>query len=293
MCPVEMTCGFWYKRDMSGRILDYRVWTPSAGIAGGTGVVRAGHSRKTAERSWAPRGRDLGMHGLLLLVEGAGTYWDSSHGERAVRAGACFAQFPGLRHDYGCPVDGRWLEAFLDIDLPLFRLLEADGVLRRDQPVVQLDRGAQVLFRRVVEELVAGRLADPRLVPLRLHELAVRIDACRKVDGERHGDALHRARQVLESDPAVSLSPQAAAHEAGMPWETFRRRFRARFGMGPAQWRLRHRLQHAGRLLLEPGATAVAVAATCGFCDAFHFSRQFQRVIGQSPRVFQRHHGVR
>jgi AraC-like DNA-binding protein len=36
------------------------------------------------------------------------------------------------------------------------------------------------------------------------------------------------------------------------------------------------------------GARVSAVAEACGFCDIYHFSREFRRTVGQSPTQWRR-----
>ena len=267
-----------------GAILDYRTLVRADGSR-----IHAGHSTKDPTHSWGPAGRDLGMYGILLLTEGAGTYRDV-HGLVPVAVGTCLILFPGLAHDYGPGPGQRWTEAFFDLRLPLCALLESEGLWQRRQPVWRLDRAAALSLHQLIRDVVAGRLNDIALLQVRLHEFAVR--SAPKAATDPHEVALQKARLLLESDPLARIAPQAAAKAAGLGWEVFRRRFRARFGLAPAQWRLRHRLEHAGRMLLEPTATVSSVAAATGFCDPYHFSKRFRNAMGRSPSRFRRDHGM-
>ena len=264
-------------------ILDYRALVRSDGAR-----IHAGHSTKEPTHTWGPVGRDLGMYGILLLTEGAGTYRDIQ-GSVSVTAGACLILFPGLAHDYGPGPGQRWTEAFLDLRLPICALLESEGLWQRQQPVRRLDRAAATSLHQLIRDVVSGRLMDVALLQVRLHEFAVRSAPQPLVDP--YENALQHARRLLESEPLALITPQAAATAVGLGWEMFRRRFRARFGLAPAQWRMRHRLEQAGRMLLEPASTVSSVAAATGFCDPYHFSKRFRTVMGCSPSRWQRDHG--
>ena len=85
----------------------------------------AGRSTKTAMHTWGPRGRDLPMHGFLLLSHGDGTYSDSDGRRETMSAGDLILLFPGLRHDYGPQPGQIWNESFIDCDGDLPRLLAA------------------------------------------------------------------------------------------------------------------------------------------------------------------------
>ncbi len=75
----------------------------------------------------------------------------------------------------------------------------------------------------------------------------------------------------------------AAARIAGLAPAVFHRRFTAAFACTPRAWLEARRLDHARRLLREPGATVQAVSATCGYANPFHFSRVMRRRLGVSP----------
>ena len=41
------------------------------------------------------------------------------------------------------------------------------------------------------------------------------------------------------------------------------------------------------RLMQESDLSLQQIAASCGFFDAFHFSREFKKVVGQSPSAWR------
>ena len=100
-----------------------------------------------------------------------------------------------------------------------------------------------------------------------------------------HLCALLRAR--IEQ-PGVSA--QALAQEAGVSLRTLHRAFAAQ-GHTFAGTLRQMRLARAGELLRRPQLAHVAVAEIgrrCGFADASHFARAFQRALGTSPAQWRR-----
>jgi transcriptional regulator GlxA family with amidase domain len=57
--------------------------------------------------------------------------------------------------------------------------------------------------------------------------------------------------------------------------------------MGPVAAVERLRLSRAEGLLSRSNLSVSAIAAECGFSDAYHFSRRFRAVNGCSPRQFR------
>jgi AraC-like DNA-binding protein len=97
-----------------------------------------------------------------------------------------------------------------------------------------------------------------------------------------------RAKEMLDADRMDAVSIHAVALECGLSPDYFTRAFRASTGMTPQCWLQTQRIAKAKALLDEPALTLAAIAQTCGFSDQSHFSRQFSRHTGKSPRQWRR-----
>lgn len=134
------------------------------------------------------------------------------------------------------------------------------------EDVVAADRAKQILEAMV-------RFGDGPAPTSGLASLTGRTAA-----GSRWSAAVHR--RAAEAVPA-----QRAAVELGESERTFRRRVLATFGYGYATLVRIERARRA-QALLRSGAPIAEAAASAGFADQPHLSREFRRLVGASPGQF-------
>lgn len=91
------------------------------------------------------------------------------------------------------------------------------------------------------------------------------------------------------ADPALDLPRLAVA--AGLSLDHFGRSFRLALRTSPMRHLKQRRLQHAGRLLVESCLPVAAIGEMVGFADPLHFSREFRRGMGTSPRGWRLRQG--
>lgn len=107
----------------------------------------------------------------------------------------------------------------------------------------------------------------------------------------RRGDIrlrwLEHSLERLGSDLGEALDLRAVAAETGMPYETWRRRFRAETGTSPYAHRAARRLEAATDLLVHTGLGVRDIAAATGFSDERHLIRRFREQTGLTPRAFR------
>jgi AraC-like DNA-binding protein len=153
-----------------------------------------------------------------------------------------------------------------DSDAPLSDLWGSDGRLLADALLAVLERAtaarypAQTILREalpIVEKVITARLA--------FHRGAA--------------DVRMRAAAALLAE---GTSVAQAAARVGLSERQLTRRFRARIGLGPKTFARVRRLQRAA-LLLQAGATPSIAAASAGYADQPHFTREASELAGISP----------
>jgi AraC family transcriptional regulator len=107
----------------------------------------------------------------------------------------------------------------------------------------------------------------------------------------RGGLPPHLLRRVMDYieqnwDQPIELRNLAAI--TGLSQSQFGRMFKISTGMPPHRWHLDVRIRRARELLLKDGSCATDVAIATGFADQSHFTKTFRKLVGVSPRAWQR-----
>jgi AraC-like DNA-binding protein len=84
-----------------------------------------------------------------------------------------------------------------------------------------------------------------------------------------------------------TITNSQLARLAGLSVRAFERKFLAAFQVPPQKFLRRLRLRMAGYALVFTCQSIVEVALTCGFADQSHFTREFHRHFGRTPRDYR------
>jgi AraC-like DNA-binding protein len=86
------------------------------------------------------------------------------------------------------------------------------------------------------------------------------------------------------------ITNQRLASISNMSLRAFERRFLATFHLTPQRFLRRLRLRIASRALIYTEGSLSDIALSCGFADQSHFSREFRRQFGRTPREYREHY---
>jgi AraC-like DNA-binding protein len=103
---------------------------------------------------------------------------------------------------------------------------------------------------------------------------------------------LRRARDLVDRDYASALDLDRLASEAGLSKYHFLRLFRGTYGVTPAEYVSRRRIERAQDLLRATNVTVTEVCHAVGFSSLGSFSSRFRSVVGESPSDFQARYAV-
>jgi transcriptional regulator GlxA family with amidase domain len=94
----------------------------------------------------------------------------------------------------------------------------------------------------------------------------------------------------LRDNYRKAISNDQLARLANMSVRAFERKFIGSFHLTPQKYLRRLRLGIASRTLVYTRRSLVEVALACGFADQSHFTREFKRYFGRTPRGYREHY---
>lgn len=101
-------------------------------------------------------------------------------------------------------------------------------------------------------------------------------------------DPLSAVVAAVRADIRRSWSATEIARLGGLSPSQTRRLFQKNLRESPRRWLIRERLIAAQSLMIRENAPIASIAEACGFCDVYHFGREFKRVVGTSPAAWRR-----
>ena len=98
-----------------------------------------------------------------------------------------------------------------------------------------------------------------------------------------------RTLDYIECNLNRTLTLAELARIADRSLHHFARMFKQTFGMAPHRYVLERRVDHARQLLRTSDAPLADISLDSGFCSQSHFTSTFRRMVGASPREFQKY----
>ncbi len=262
-------------------------------------VLSLGRYNHTSARPGLSEHAHEGAMEICYLVKGHQTYRVGAR-EYRLNGGDVFVTFPGERHDTaGFPEEKGVLYWMVLRVSPsgggFLGVAKAQGraLLRALRGITPRHFRGSWTMKEHLDAVT--RLFHLREDPVRVFAMANRIGAfllevvasaqsARSATPPRPlQPILAFIEQHLDEAPAVSR----LAAQAGLSVPRFKARFRQEFGVPPAEYVLRARIEEARRRLTDGNASITQIAFDLGFSSSQYFATVFKRFAGHPPGVLR------
>lgn len=245
---------------------------------------------------WSRQLKDLD---LFLILGGRG--WMRCDGEEfELRRGVAVVARSGSRYEAEQDLDDRLCVDAMHFDLldSESRRLPGDALPPRVMSVPDLGL-AEAVSRRLRErhyarpsgqagndDPVAAALLRGLLLDLEHHTIYETANASSS-EMHVHRAVVQRALVMIHEKPGHQLRVAELAEDTGYSPDHFSRIFRSITGDTPQAAMIKARLDRARHLLRATRMSVAQIAEALGYSDAFFFSRQFKKFVGESPTQYR------
>lgn len=246
------------------------------------------------------------FHELVIVLAGSGSHLIGGE-EYEISRGDAFLIPPGVPHGYPTAKRLGLLNLLFfpeKLSIPLLDLVELPGyqMFFHREPALRVRHrlehhlllpndavGEIVRHAETVEAMQRQNRPGNRfygcLALMRIFWLISTLSAEQSRD--RKLPAMVRVIEHLDAHKTEPIRVTELAKLAGMSLRSFQRNFPANTGYSPVEYLIRLRLRQAAGLLATSKLDIRRIAADCGFPDGNHFTRQFKKMYGMTPRDYR------
>ena len=229
-------------------------------------------------------------YGAFLLLDGSGEYTDESGNHFLLRPGAYVQRLPEVKHTITIDDAGHWLEFFVCFGESTYRTLLSLNLLS-STPVLYPGLSDELLQKChfLLKYFEASQNTDTTSLYFLLQNFATEIYFLDKRKNlSKHNQQHMEAASRYLCDMSYLYTPSEVAQLVKIPYENFRKKFKTYYGLSPAAFQMRFRINQAKKYLLETQKKIREIGDICGFADTFCFSKAFKKQCGISPQEFRK-----
>lgn len=229
---------------------------------------------------------------IVYVLDGRARFHDETGLSLSMRPGDLLLMFPG--HGYHYDIDQRhpWSEFAMHFQGPVFDLWRQLKILDPARPIYHLQ--PIELWMERFEQLI--QLRQTRRASNILKQICqwqiLLADILTEGRGRKNQRPqnlwLSQAAALLDRQPiAEPIDWQSVSEQMGLSYGRFRKNFVQAAGTSPAKYVMARRLELACKMLEDRKLGLKEIARTCGFCDAFQFSKQFKKGLRLTPTEYR------
>lgn len=169
----------------------------------------------------------------------------------------------------------------------LSAIVETMG-LNRMETIAVPDIAAVIAEMRAIDALlVSHRTEDMPEMAGRTFALLNRLSMMKRGQDE-NSMLFQMAKARLSSDFEHPLNIADLAAELRVSQSTVDRMFRDKIHISPRNYRIKCKIETAKELLQNTDLSSKEISVRLGYCNQFHFSNEFSRLVGISPNRYRR-----
>jgi AraC family transcriptional regulator of arabinose operon len=253
-------------------------------------VNRAASIHCAPDWSWDTKNAQWNDYDIWTVLEGKGHLRTADH-TYPVSGGDCFLLRPAERyigwHDPGHPL---WVICVHfdfrdDLNRPFYPPSQEIPPLHR--------RLGNLSFVTALLERVVAAAIEPAGCPEagNVWLKALLLEIGRADSRQEQTQPLLWIEEIcaaIRNRPGQPYPVARLAAELGYSPDHFGRLFKKHTGLTPLDYIIQARIEHAKELLLGSNLSVQRISELLGYCDVFHFSKQFKQKTGVSPLGFRR-----
>lgn len=255
-------------------------------------LVSCGWEKCGATHSYGPAVRNYYM--LHFILKGQGHYYLNNKHYK-LNENQCFLTEPGIVTLYKAEPTNPWTYTWICFNGDYVPHLLKQSNLNTDNPIINLSCN-QTIYEIIKEMLSYHQLTPANecylqsklyLIFAKLHEALQSVYNKVELNNSFY---VTKAIEYIEKNTFTNLSVNDIARYLNISRSHLYALFKQELNTSPQQFLTNAKIANARELLSKTKIPIYSVALSCGYKNAFAFSRAFKQVTNISPREYRQHY---
>jgi AraC-like DNA-binding protein len=255
-------------------------------------LVSCGWEKCGATHSYGPAVRNYYM--LHFILKGQGHYYLNNKHYK-LNENQCFLTEPGTVTLYKAEPTNPWTYTWICFNGDYVPHLLKQSNLNTDNPIINLSCN-QTIYKIIKEMLSYHQLTPANecylqsklyLIFAKLHEALQSVYNKVELNNNFY---VTKAIEYIEKNTFTNLSVNDIARYLNISRSHLYALFKQELNTSPQQFLTNAKIANARELLSKTKIPIYSVALSCGYKNAFAFSRAFKQVTNISPREYRQHY---
>ena len=255
-------------------------------------LVSCGWEKCGATHSYGPAVRNYYM--LHFILKGQGHYYLNNKHYK-LNENQCFLTEPGTVTLYKAEPTNPWTYTWICFNGDYVPHLLKQSNLNTDNPIINLSCN-QTIYEIIKEMLSYHQLTPANecylqsklyLIFAKLHEALQSVYNKVELNNNLY---VTKAIEYIEKNTFTNLSVNDIARYLNISRSHLYALFKQELNTSPQQFLTNAKIANARELLSKTKIPIYSVALSCGYKNAFAFSRAFKQVTNISPREYRQHY---